>query len=195
VGKPGNTPPATSLRDGTPKVGETLRRLRLEREMSLRDVADASGISVSFLGSVERGESDIAVGRLAQIADVFDLDVASLLGYTLRQTRPRTLTADDRIAVPRGRGVDFLAMRIPGTTLEFMSATLAPRSKFEDVATHAGIDVLFVVEGSVVLVFDGHDYPLGERDCVVWPSSHPHSIRNPAEVPARIVGFTTETIY
>jgi len=45
-------------------------------------------------------------------------------------------------------------MRIPGTSLEFMSATLAPRSRFDDVATHVGIDVLFVVEGSVVLVFE-----------------------------------------
>jgi transcriptional regulator with XRE-family HTH domain len=185
----------TLARPGVPRVGEVLRRLRLQNRMSLREVAEASGLSVSFLGSVERGESDIAVGRLAQVAEVFSHDVASLLGYTLRQTQPRVLQADERVVVPRGRGVEFTAMRIPGTTVEFMTATLAPRTRFDDVVTHAGIDVLFVVDGSIVLVFDEVDYAVGEAQCVVWPSSHPHSIRNDTDSTVRIVGFTSETVY
>jgi transcriptional regulator with XRE-family HTH domain len=163
--------------------------------MSLREVAERSGLSISFLGSVERGESDIAVGRLAQVAAVFGHSAASLLGHTLRQTTPRILEGDERIRVPRGKGVEFIAMRIPGTAIEFMSATLAPHSRFEDMIAHAGIDVLHVVEGTVVLVFDGVDYALAESDCVVWPASHPHSIRNDADGLARIVGFTSETVY
>jgi mannose-6-phosphate isomerase-like protein (cupin superfamily) len=91
--------------------------------------------------------------------------------------------------------VEFTTMRIPGTTVEFMPATLAPNSRFDDVVTHAGLDVLFVVDGSIVLVFDGSDYPVVESQCIVWPSSHPHSIRNDTDSAARIVGFTTETVY
>lgn len=186
---------ASRGRTPSPQVGEVIRRLRTQKQMPLREVAEKSGLSISFLGSVERGESDIAVGRLAQVAAVFGHDVASLLGHTLRQTTPKILQGDDRIRIPRGKGVEFVATRIPGTPIEFMSATLSPHSRFDDVIAHAGIDVLHVVEGSVVLVYDGVDYALAESDCVVWPSSHPHSIRNDGDQVARIVGFTSETVY
>jgi transcriptional regulator with XRE-family HTH domain len=184
-----------ALRDGTPRAGETIHRLRVSKEMSLRALADASGLSVSFLRAVERGESDIDVGRLAQVARVFDLDVASLLGYTLRQTRPRLIAADQRIVVPSEPGVEYVALRIPGTSLEFMSATLAPHAGFDGTTTEGGIDVLFVIEGAVVLEFDGSTYQIGESECATWPSSYPHAIRNDTDACARIVGFATETIY
>lgn len=163
--------------------------------MSLREFADASGLSVSFLGSVERGESDIAVGRLAQVAAVFEHDVASLLGYTLRRSEPMIIRPSEQVRVPRGAGIDFAALRIPGTPVEFMLATLQPHSSFDDVTTHAGIDVLYVLEGTVVLVFDGRDVTVQESECVVWPSSHSHTIRNDTDGVVRIVGFATETIY
>ena len=70
-----------SGKDALPRVGEVIRKLRLARGLSIREVAEAAGLSSSFLGAVERGESDIAVGRLAQVAGVFGHDVASLLGY------------------------------------------------------------------------------------------------------------------
>src|SRR5579883_1658123 len=67
---------------GVPDVGEILRRLRKRRGLSLRQVADLSGLSVSFLRAVERGESDISLGRLARVARIFGHDVGSFLGYS-----------------------------------------------------------------------------------------------------------------
>jgi transcriptional regulator with XRE-family HTH domain len=53
-----------------PELGARLKALRKRRGLSLRDLAAQSGLSQSFLGAVERGRSDIAVGRLAQVAAV-----------------------------------------------------------------------------------------------------------------------------
>lgn len=183
-------PPA----DGTPQVGEVIRRLRTQRGLSLRQVAEASRLSVSFIGSVERGESDIAVGRLAQIANVFGHDVASLLGYSMQQARPRFIGPDERVHVERGPGVHFVATRIPGTTLEVIMATFEPRSSF-DAVTHAGIDIMLVIEGELVLEYDGVDYALSESDVLVFPSSHSHAVRNDSHRRARAIGITTETIF
>ncbi len=95
----------------------------------------------------------------------------------------------------RGDGVDFTALRIPGTTLEMMIADMGPHAAFDDVVTHAGTDILFVAEGELVLVVDDVDYRLGEGDCAVWPSSHPHTVRNDSGRPARAIGLATETVY
>ena len=182
-------------RAATPRVGEVIRRLRRQRGFSLRDLAARSGLSQSFLGAVERGQSDISVGRLSQVAAVLGHDVASLLGYSLRRATPVVIRPEDHTRISRGEGVAFSTFAIPESHLEFMVATFAPRARLEDEVTHAGLDVMYVSEGSLVLVVDGVDYPLGESECAVWPSSHAHTVRNDRDVPAVAIGFTTEAVH
>lgn len=178
---------------GAPQVGAVIRRLRTQRGISVRGLAASAGLSPSFLGAVERGDSDIALGRLALIAQALDHDVASLLGYSLRQATPR-FVAPAREG-ERGAGVRFSAFRIPGSQLELLVASFAPRSGFDDSITHAGIDVAYVAQGELVLVVDGNEYVVGEGQCCVWPSSHPHSMRNESDAPTVVVGFATEIVH
>src|SRR5438477_11978763 len=86
--------PATAPRD-LPNIGAAVRRLRQRRGMSLKSLAEASGISRSFLASVERGDSDISVGRLAQIAQVLGKDVATVLGDAVQRPTPEYVRADE----------------------------------------------------------------------------------------------------
>ena len=177
----------------SPDVGAVIRRLRKRRGISVRALADASGVSASFLGAVERGDSDIALGRLALIAQALDHDVASLLGYSLLQSTPRFVAPARQGA--RGDGVEFSAFRIPGSQLELLVASFAPHSGFDDSITHAGIDVAYVAQGELSLVVDGVAYRLEEGQCVVWPSSHPHTMRNDSDARAIAVGFATEIVH
>ena len=178
---------------GTPQVGEVIRRLRMRRGLSVRALADEAGISASFLGAVERSESDIALGRLALVAQALDHDLASLLGYVGGRVTPRVI--EPVTSRRRGRGVRFAAFRIPGTHRELLVATFAPRTRFDDSIRHAGIDVAYIAEGELVLVVSGVDYPLREGQCIVWPSSHEHTMRNDSDRRATAIGFTTETVY
>lgn len=178
-----------------PRVGDVIRQLRQQRGISLGDLAEQSGLSRSFLGAVERGRSDIAVGRLAQVASALGYDVASLLGYSLRQTTPVLVQPHEHVTVDRGEGTELRAFRIPGTDLEFMVASFGPHAQFADAVTHSGLDVMYVAEGELVLVVDGVDYPVTSGECAVWPSSHAHTVRNDGDEPARAIGFTTGTVY
>lgn len=187
---------AATPRPGTvPDVAGLLRSLRQQRGMSLKELAAASGLSPSFLGSVERGESDIAVQRLARVAAVFNHDVGSLLGYSLRTVAPRIVDADDRFAVDRGEGVTYEVMRIREVDFDVVLATLAPRSAFREPITHAGLDICVAVDGTIVVEYDGVDFPLQAGQTATFAGSHPHRIRNDADEPARLVGITTARIY
>jgi transcriptional regulator with XRE-family HTH domain len=177
---------------GPPDVGAVIRRLRRQRGISLRALAASAGVSASFLGAVERGDSDIALRRLALVAEALGRDVASLLGSSLRQATPRLV--DPARAGERGAGVEFTAFRIPGSHLELLAGAFAPHSGFDDSITHAGIDVAYVAQGELVLVVDGEDYPLQEGECVVLPSAHPHTMRNVSDSPAIVVGVATESV-
>jgi transcriptional regulator with XRE-family HTH domain len=181
--------------ENVPDIGSVIKNLRRQHGMSLGQLAKESGLSTSFLSEIERGQSDISVRRLARLAAVFGHDLGSLLGFSARRTAPQLLSGSNRIEVERGTGISYVAFRIPGTGLELFASFFEPRSSFRTPLTHAGFDVGYVVEGEVILEFDGEEYHLKKGDCATWPGSYPHLVRNPGDEPALIVAVTTEVIY
>ncbi len=145
-----------------PDVGKILKRLRARHKVSIRDLAEQSGLSPSFLRAVERGDSDISLGRVARLAQFFQYDLGSFLGFTAHLSRPNFVRKESRNRINRGRGIDYEALHLPGIDLDLIQVTLAPHSRFRNELAHEGIDVVYVLEGAVVLNVDGTDYPMEE---------------------------------
>ncbi|MDB5092702.1 MAG: transcriptional regulator [Candidatus Eremiobacteraeota bacterium] len=176
---------------GAPDIGQILKRMRTQRKLSIRDVADGSGLSASFLSAVERGESDVSIGRLARIAEFFDQDLGSMLGYSTRLARPAFVTKSDRVTFNRGRGIRYELLRLPGLSLELASISFDPRSAFRDELAHEGVDTIFVTSGEIVLRVNDVDYPMRAGDCAVYSAGFTHTMRNDTARPATAVGLTT----
>ncbi len=63
------------------KVGERLRELRLERNMSLAELADAAEISKGHLSSVEHGLASITVQTISRLAKGLGVPALYLLTF------------------------------------------------------------------------------------------------------------------
>lgn len=180
---------------GLPDVGAILRQLRHQNQMSLQDVADAAGVSVSFLSAVERGQSDIALGRLNRLAAVFNHDIGSLLGYSARRTTPQFVEESSRLKVDRGPGIDYSVIRLPGVEFEMIIANFEPRTGFRDAITHAGIDIVYVTVGDLVLLHNDRRYDMATGDCTVYSGAYPHTFMNESDKPAQWLSIVTDTVY
>lgn len=62
-----------------PEVGERLRARRLERQLSLRDLAGRLGVSPSLISQIERGRARPSVSTLYAIAAELDVSLDELL--------------------------------------------------------------------------------------------------------------------
>ncbi len=60
-------------------IGQCLRRARLERGLTLREVAEAAGESLGHLSEVERGRKEPSSEVLAAICVALGLDLVDLL--------------------------------------------------------------------------------------------------------------------
>jgi transcriptional regulator with XRE-family HTH domain len=171
-------------------VGKTLKHLRLRHNVTLREVAEGSSLSVSFLKAVERGDSNISLGRLERLAAYFEIDLGALLGSTNRLSRPVFVRDEHRKLIKRGRGIHYESMRLPGLGIELDSMRLGAHAAFSREVSHEGIDVAHVVEGDVILVLDGAEYRMKAGDCCVFSAGFPHALRNDSATPALVIGFT-----
>lgn len=66
------------------ELGRTIRRVREEAGHTQESLADAIKVHRNYMGSVERGETNITLDRLEQIAAGLDLTVAELFDLTER---------------------------------------------------------------------------------------------------------------
>ncbi len=174
-----------------PDVGKILKHLRARHRVTVRDVAERSGLSPSFVSAVERGESDISLGRLARLAQFFEQDLGAFLGFSTQLSHPNFVGKESRSKVKRGRGVDYQALHLPGIDLDLVIVRMAPHSAFRSEIAHDGIDVVYVLEGDVVLRVDGVDYPMSGDACCVYAAGYAHAMRNESARPACVVALTT----
>ena len=63
-----------------PPIGETLRRLRNAKALSLAGVAEQAGISVATLSRVETNKQSLDVPLLLTLAQILDVTPAEILG-------------------------------------------------------------------------------------------------------------------
>ena len=70
-------------------VGDTIRELRHEREMTLRKLASKSHISLGYLSEVERGQKWAGAEFLDAIASGLNLSTTELLGEVCEYLKER----------------------------------------------------------------------------------------------------------
>lgn len=92
-------------------VGETIRRLRLERDLSLADVAGKAGISVASLSRVETNKQSVDVELLLKLAQVLSVAPAELMGGAQEVRSSDTLARELARLAPAERARIFLQSR------------------------------------------------------------------------------------
>jgi XRE family aerobic/anaerobic benzoate catabolism transcriptional regulator len=70
-------------------LGDAVRAARQGRALTLRELAEASGLSIRFLSDLERGRGNISIAKLAQVARALDAPLSDLVAPLDReQTAP-----------------------------------------------------------------------------------------------------------
>jgi transcriptional regulator with XRE-family HTH domain len=174
------------LTSTTPEaLGARVRALREAMDLSLRDLAERSGVSAPMLSQVERGETSPTLQVATRIAAGLELRLSQLLRLD-EEGAVTIVRRDERRAGPaaRGHSYEVLTPPLPGQRAELSRHTLAPGAATGgpgDPPMHepGSRETALVEAGSLVLACDGERYVLAAGDCVTFDADLPHYFENP----------------
>jgi DNA-binding transcriptional MerR regulator/quercetin dioxygenase-like cupin family protein len=172
-------------------VGARLRRLRLSRGLSLRDVSARSGLSASSISSLERSLSSPSVASLQKLAAALGTNLPQLMGGGDEGDAELVATGDRRsldLGVP---GVRIEALSRVQTQLEPLLFRVDPGAGSPSYH-HEGDEFLYMLEGTFEVTLDeSTTHLLRPGDSLTFESHRPHRWRNPGDEPAVIVWINT----
>jgi transcriptional regulator with XRE-family HTH domain len=183
------------------EVGATIRALRQERGLSLRDLSRLTGFSISFLSLVERGRSSLALTSLHKVATALGTSVGSffpVVGPARESTAPhvsRAAGGASQLSTGSQRTYRILSGRGFSRVLEPLLVTVEPSETIEEAYTHAGEEFAYLLSGELLFVIDGIEHRLGPGDSIHFDSTVPHSIHNETDATVEAVWVLTPRLF
>ena len=168
-----------------------MRALREAMDLSLRDLAERSGVSAPMLSQVERGETSPTLSVAARIAAGLELRLSQLLrldeGGSVTVVGPGERRKGPSTA--RGHRYELLTPPLPGLraelSLHLLAAGAATGGPGDPPMHEPGSrETALVQAGAVTLVCDGERHELGTGDCATFDADLPHHFENPGDAEA-----------
>lgn len=186
-------------------IGQQIKKLRLRKKMTLKELSEQVGLSTSFLSQFERGNCTIAIDSLVTVARALDADVYSVLSnavpqastteqYVLRSYERGNSQIQNQHEIQTslsacGKGKELLAREI----------TLLPSQQVEaaKAAPHTGEEFIYVLAGILTLILDGQAFQLYPGDTAHFSSDITHTWYNETNKITKmlIVNYPNPEIY
>lgn len=149
--------------------------------MTLKDVADRSGLSVSALSKVENNRLSPTYENIIRLARGLDVDIAALFSdqpmMAPRGRRSITRLGEGKVFKTETYDYEMLCTDVVGKRMIPLKARIKRREwkDFSSLITHEGEEVIYVLAGRIKLVTEFYEaVVLQPGDCVYFDSTMGH---------------------
>jgi transcriptional regulator with XRE-family HTH domain len=161
-------------------VGANLRKLREERNLTLRALAEKSGLAINTLSLIENGKSSPSVSTLQQVARAFEVPITAFFEKEVPTNKIAYLKIDKRPRAVFECGVlEDLGAGSCIEAVEPFVLTMEPNagSGSQDIV-HTGFEFIYCLEGHIGYTIEGHTYLLEAGDSLLFEAHLPHHWQN-----------------
>jgi XRE family transcriptional regulator, regulator of sulfur utilization len=173
-------------------VGARVRALRDSMGLSLRDLAERSGVSAPMLSQVERGETSPTLAVAGRIATGLDLTLSQLLRLDEVEHVVVVGAGEGRARERAGHRLEELTPPLPGQRADVSRHRLEPEASTggpSDPPLHepGSRETALVLAGELTLVIAGEEHQLETGDAVTFDADLSHHFENRGGSPAEFV--------
>lgn len=179
-------------------VGARLRALRKRKGFTLKQLSQASGVPLSTLSKMELGQATLSYDKLLAIAAALGIDMSLLMQApdqavsmgSLSGQAIKVSSVGHEEYVSENYRHKFLFNEMGGKVMTPILATVLSRAstEFSEFIKHPGQEFVFVLTGSVRIVFEsGNTISLKKNEAAYFDSSIGHVYLSSSTSPARVL--------
>ncbi|MCH4178987.1 MAG: XRE family transcriptional regulator [Megasphaera sp.] len=178
--------PDISAHDPVKDIGKTLKRIRFERNLTLENVSEATGVSKAMLGQIERGASNPTISVLWKIAKGLQISLSTLLNEPVQQYRPVNILQDLKPVYDENQKMILynLFPFNPVSGFEYFYIILEPGAVHHSDPHRKSVEEYIVVtEGALTLRVGEQEFLLTAPAKINFHSNVPHMYANYTQHP------------
>ena len=193
--------------EGPAAFGAEVRELRKARQMTLADLAEASGVSISHLSAIERGTVNPTLGKIGRVAAALGVPEEWFFAfrpgsgplerrYVVRRANRRNLNVLYGETVEDAGYSDALLSSSVGGGFHMGISDYPPYSEtvVDELYSREGEQHGFVLEGELTLRLEDEIITVRAGDSFSFPGHILHSTRNKSANPARLIWVNSPVI-
>ena len=177
---------------GEIRVGARLRARRLERGLTMSEVAERSGLTTGFISQLERDLTSASLSSLYRICAVLDLRVGHLVDDV---PAGRLIRRDEqaRRSLALGQAEHLLLSSGDERRFHVTESHIPPGATAGDelYTLPADVELVYVLRGSLELRIGDETHELEQGDTLTYSPRDPHTWRNPSETDEAVVLWTS----
>ena len=184
----------TIPRDLERHIGQMVRKLRLQQNLTIAEIARKAQISSGMLSKIENGQTSASLDSLASLADALGTTLSSIFaGYSSDEGGAQHVKSGQgpevvRRGTKRGHTYQLLAIeRGPRRVFEPFLVTLNDKSELFPSFQHPGIEFIYILQGKLRYRHGKESYMLGTGDALTFRGSVPHGPEKLIKLPIKMI--------
>ncbi len=177
-------------------IANHVRSRRLEIGLTVGQLAERTGISKGMLSKIENAQTSPSLSTLERLSSALDMPVTSLF-RGLAEER-------DAVFVKAGSGPEIVrkgtraghvyellgTLRGPYKRVEPLLVSLAESTEVFPLFQHAGIELLYMLEGIMEYSYGREHYRMEKGDTLQFEGDIPHGPTQLVKLPIRFLSIT-----
>ena len=164
------------------QIAERIKEIREISGISTETLAGQLGISTDSYLKYESGKTDIPVGIIFEISELFNIELSVMLGGDNPKLRIYGLVRNGKgLKLERRKQYKYesLAYNFIHKKAEPFMVTIDPSidNALLEFNSHPGQEFNFVIKGAMMTIIDGHEIILNEGDSIYFNSGYKHAMK------------------
>jgi transcriptional regulator with XRE-family HTH domain len=158
-------------------LGKRLMKLRKEKKLALKNLANETGLTAQYISQIEKGEVIPSVSVILQLSRALEIDSSILL----REEEKHAGKRSDQDYQKRTEAYTYetLTPEARHKHLKAFKVFIDPKSEHKGVSyQHLGEEFIYVLKGKIEVVVGENKNILGHHQCLHFNSSIIHKLRN-----------------
>jgi transcriptional regulator with XRE-family HTH domain len=178
-------------------IGRELRAFRRQQDMTVADLAAATGLSIGMLSKIENGNTSPSLTTLQALANALSIPLTSFF-RRFEEQRAAVHTKSGQGAETERAGtranhhytlLGHIGANTSGVIVEPYLITLTATSDIFETFQHGGIETIYMLEGVVDYRHGDASYRLAAGDTLFFDADAPHGPENLIALPARYLSI------